>query len=51
MATYRATQKGYVDERIVEEGEVFTTAAPKGSWMEELEPEEKKPARAKAAGE
>ncbi len=32
--TYRATAKGYADGRIVEEGEVFTTAAPKGKWME-----------------
>jgi len=47
MKTYRATQKGYVDERIVEEGDVFTTSAPKGSWMEEVEPEDKKPVRSK----
>lgn len=46
MKTYRATQKGYADERIVEEGEIFTTSAPKGSWMEEVEPKEAKPIRA-----
>lgn len=33
MRTYRARERGYVDDRMVEEGEVFTTAAPKGKWM------------------
>jgi len=32
--TYRAMERGYVDGRIVEAGEVFTTTADKGSWME-----------------
>lgn len=31
---YRATARGYVDGRIVEAGELFTTAEPEGSWME-----------------
>lgn len=44
MATYRATARGYVDSRIVEEGETFTTDSPKGSWMEEVE-EKRKPGR------
>ena len=33
MRTYRARERGYVDDRMVEEGEVFTTTAPKGRWM------------------
>lgn len=33
--TYRASERGYVDGRIVEGGEVFTTTAPKGEWMDE----------------
>lgn len=33
MRTYRARERGYVDDRMVEEGEVFTTTAPKGKWM------------------
>lgn len=32
--TYRAIDRGYVDGRVVEAGTVFTTRAPKGSWME-----------------
>ena len=32
--TYRATERGYADGRIIEADEVFTTRAPKGSWME-----------------
>jgi hypothetical protein len=44
MPTYRAKERGYVDERIVEDGELFTTDAPKGSWMED-ENEEEKPRR------
>jgi len=35
--TYRATANLYVDERFIREGEVFTTAAPKGSAWEEVE--------------
>lgn len=31
--TYRARERGYVDDRMVEAGETFTTSAPKGSWM------------------
>lgn len=33
MRTYRARERGYVDDRMVEENEVFTTTAPKGKWM------------------
>ncbi|WP_333883819.1 hypothetical protein [Sphingobium yanoikuyae] len=33
LNTYRARERGYVDDRMVEEGETFTTAAPKGTWM------------------
>ena len=32
--TYRAMDRGYVDGRIVEPGEVFVTKADKGEWME-----------------
>lgn len=32
--TYRATDRGYIDGRIVEPGEVFATKMDKGSWME-----------------
>lgn len=32
--TYRALERGYVDGKIVEEGEVFATKADKGLWME-----------------
>lgn len=31
--TYRARERGYCDDRMIEEGETFTTAAPKGKWM------------------
>lgn len=34
--TYRALERGYVDGRIVEEGEVFTTKADKGLWMADV---------------
>ncbi|APL94090.1 hypothetical protein AI27_06380 [Sphingomonas sp. BHC-A] len=33
LKTYRARERGYVDDRMIEEGETFTTAAPKGKWM------------------
>jgi hypothetical protein len=33
LKTYRARERGYVDDRMVEEGETFTTTAPKGKWM------------------
>jgi len=33
---YRANQRGYVDGMIREPGEVFATADPKGSWMDEI---------------
>lgn len=35
--TYRAIARGYVDGRIVEPGEVFTTRADEGEWMEPVE--------------
>lgn len=49
--TYRATSAGYVDDAYIVEGQIFTTDAPKGSWMEEIdEPaKDKKPTRASAA--
>lgn len=35
MATYRATENVYVDERYIFADEVFTTEAPKGkTWIE-----------------
>lgn len=34
---YIATARGYVDGRIIEEGEAFVTTAPKGSWMEPVD--------------
>lgn len=43
---YVANQRGYVDGRIVEEGEAFTTAAPKGSWMDVVDEVEYKAAMA-----
>jgi hypothetical protein len=36
LATYRATQNVYVDERYIFAGELFTTAAPKGATWEEV---------------
>jgi hypothetical protein len=33
LKSYRAREAGYVDDRYVVEGELFTTAKPKGSWM------------------
>jgi len=33
LKTYRARERGYIDDRMIEEGETFTTAAPKGRWM------------------
>ena len=33
MRTYRARERGYVDDRMVEEDEIFSTTAPKGRWM------------------
>lgn len=35
--TYRAIARGYADGRVIEAGEVFTTRADKGAWMEEVE--------------
>lgn len=32
--TFRALDRGYIDGRVVEPGEVFTTRMDKGSWME-----------------
>jgi hypothetical protein len=34
VKTYRALDRGYVDGRVIEPGEVFSTQAEKGSWME-----------------
>lgn len=33
---YRATDRGYANGRVIEPGEVFTTRAAQGSWMEPL---------------
>ncbi len=44
--TYKALADGYVDSIYIKAGEVFTTSAPKGSWMEEVK--EDKPAPKKA---
>lgn len=44
--TYKALAEGYVDSIRVHVGDVFTTSAPKGSWMEEVK--EDKPAPKKA---
>lgn len=51
MATYQALERGFVDDHIVEPGEIFTTDAPKGDWMVEVEEavEEKAPRRQRAA--
>ncbi|OAN56928.1 hypothetical protein [Sphingobium sp. TCM1] len=34
---YIAKQRGYVDGKIIEEGEPFVTDAAKGSWMEPVD--------------
>lgn len=34
--TYKALERGYVDGKIVEEGETFVTKADKGLWMEKV---------------
>lgn len=33
IKTYRARERGYVDDRFIEDGEVFSTDKPKGKWM------------------
>lgn len=38
--TYRATDRGYADGRVIEPGEVFTTKIDKGSWMEPVKKSE-----------
>jgi len=38
MATYRATENVYVDERYIFAGEEFTTDAPKGKTWEAIDP-------------
>jgi len=42
--TYRATADGFLssESRFVKEGEVFSTDAPQGSWMEDITPAEVK---------
>ena len=37
IKTYRAREAGYVDDRYIEEGVMFTTDKPKGKWMAELD--------------
>lgn len=49
--TYRATETVYVDERFIREGEVFTTAAPKGATWEEVGGSDPQPAPAPADDE
>lgn len=44
MKTYRALLRGFVDGAVVEAGQLFTTAAPAGKWMEEVDSEKPKPA-------
>jgi hypothetical protein len=34
--TYKALADGYVDNVRIKPGDVFTTSAPKGKWMEEV---------------
>src|SRR3546814_14989618 len=46
---YIATARGYVDGRIVDEGEAFVTTAPKGSWMEPVDKAEYEAAKATEA--
>lgn len=36
VKTYKALANGYVDNVRVKPGDVFTTSAPKGEWMEEV---------------
>ena len=47
--TYRATADGYADDGYVKAGTIFTTDAPKGSWMEDVEPAKDKAPRGKSA--
>ena len=37
--TYRALEAGYLNDegRYIMPGEIFTTANPKGSWMEDVD--------------
>jgi len=46
LKTYKALADGYVYNTRMKPGDVFTTSAPKGSWMEEVV--EDKPAPKKA---
>lgn len=47
--TYRAIARGENPVGVWHEpGAIFTTTAPKGKWMEEVEPEKKPEAKAKA---
>jgi hypothetical protein len=39
--TYRATDRGYADGKIIEPGEVFTTRADVGKWMKPIKKGEK----------
>lgn len=39
--TYRATERGYADGRVIEDGEVFTTRVDKGSWMDPVKGSQK----------
>lgn len=36
LKTYKALADGYVDNIRVKPGDIFTTSAPKGRWMEEI---------------
>lgn len=46
LKTYKATERGYVDGRIIEADQVFSTTAPKGEWMEPVRSKESEAARA-----
>lgn len=53
MKTYRALQRGFVDGAVIEAGQLFTTAAPAGKWMEEVDstPTDEASQEAEPAGE
>lgn len=37
MKTYRALQRGFDGDQVIEAGQLFTTGIPQGSWMEEVD--------------
>lgn len=40
MATYRATERGYINGQLIEPGQTFTAESFDGSWAESLDKRE-----------